>query len=558
MWSNGNTSVFSSEQSTTTETANISSFYGKLIDATTKALSDMTLQNIIEAPSQTNGTVYAGRPGGPSSRYDESYYVFSEETVDLIRKVCYLGICPVMIIVGLILNIMCFVLFWRTNVKSSTVCMLMALAVADIIYVLNAGVNSLFVASSYYDIPFTADQRTQAIPYFYSYIRVLPGRFGSILTLLISLERMFSVLKPIEIRQYATRKNAITAITVITVLTILLNAPLALVNRTEKIYINATKTYIRIVVRTELGKNTFLVDSLYVVIESLFGFLPVLLISLSCSVTAAVVYSSAKRRSTMTSSTKNNKEMQVTRTLLVLIFVFIVCKAPAVLLGLIIFVEMKPYEYDNNAYIVARSITYIPLLLNSVVNLIIYYNTSTVYRKQIKIMLGCSSRNIKTVQNSTKQENFSSTPNKVQRDVNRTYSGEESSEHIQQRNYQNTYRRGIIRTHTEEESSEHIQKRNNQKHIQEKNHQNTYKRGIIRTHTEEKSSEHIQKRNYQNTYRRIIIRTHTRKESSEHIQRGIIRTHTGEESSEHIQKRRQHNIIIYKRRRQNTYRIIVC
>lgn len=415
MWSNGSTSVVLNEQSTTI-TANVSSFYGKIIDATTKALSDKTVQRILDAPSHTNDTVFAGPPGRPSSRYDESYYVVPVDTVDLIKKVCFLGICPVMIIIGLVLNSMCFALFWRTKVKSSTVCLLLALAVADIIYVLNVGLNSLFVSSSYYDFPFTADQRIQAIPYFYSYFRVLPGRFGSILTLLISLERMFSVLKPIEIRQYATRKNAITAITVITVLTIVLNAPLAMFNRTEKVYINATKSYIRIVVRTEFGKNTWLIDSIYVVIESLFGFLPVLLITISCSVTAAVVYTSAKRRSTMTtSSTKKNKEMQVTRTLMALIFVFIICKAPAVVLGLIIFVEMKPNEYDNNGYEVARTITYIPLVLNSVVNLIIYYYTSTVYRKQIKIMLGCSfSSGIKTVQNSTKQENFSSTPNKTQ------------------------------------------------------------------------------------------------------------------------------------------------
>ena len=338
-----------------------------------------------------NGTLLNVRRPWGLPPVDNSYNVLPEETVALIRKICFLVICPFLIVVGAFFNAICLVMFIKLakTTKSATVILLLTLAISDISYISMETVSVLFVSSTLYEFPFTTQQRIQAAPYFYSFLRLLPGRFGSLITLIISLERLFCVIQPLKIRQYSTRKNALIAILIGAVMVITLTSPKMLINQTKKIYSNFTGTYLHIIVPTELGKNKELVDIMYIVNEALLSFIPVFGVTIACTITAFVVIRSSRQRTKMTQwmNKKQSNEMIVTKTLLAVIIVFIICKIPTCVLGLIIFINMKPYKYSSNIYEVAMAITYVPLLVNSVVNLIIYYETSTVYRTEIKKML---------------------------------------------------------------------------------------------------------------------------------------------------------------------------
>lgn len=338
-----------------------------------------------------NGTLLnVQRPGGRPP-VDDRYNFLPEETVALIRKICFLGICPFLIFVGFVLNVICLVMFVKLvkTTKSATVILLLTLAISDIFHISMATVNILFVSATFYEFPFTTQQRIQAAPYFYSFGRLLPDRFGSLLTLIISLERLFCVIQPLKIRQYSTRKNALIAILIVLGIVITLTSPKMLINKTKTIYSNFTGTYLDIIVPTELGKNKDLVDIMYIVDEALCSFMPVFGVTIACTITVFVVIRSSRQRSKMTQwmNKKQNNEMGVTKTSLAIIFVFIICKLPTTVLGLIIFINMKPYKYSSNIYEVAMAIVYVPLLVNSVVNLIIYYKTSTTYRTAIKNLI---------------------------------------------------------------------------------------------------------------------------------------------------------------------------
>jgi hypothetical protein len=58
-----------------------------------------------------NGTLLNVRRPWGLSPVDNSYKVLPEETVALIRKICFLGICPFLIVVGVFLNAICLVMF---------------------------------------------------------------------------------------------------------------------------------------------------------------------------------------------------------------------------------------------------------------------------------------------------------------------------------------------------------------------------------------------------------------------------------------------------------------
>lgn len=348
-------------------------------------LTEITTHGIL------NGTLLnVRRPRGLPPVHN-SYNVLPEETVALIRKICFLGICPILIVVGAFLNVICLVMFIKLakTTKSATVILLLTLAISDISYISMETVSVLFVSSTFYEFPFTTQQRIQAVPYFYSFLRLLPGRFGSLITLIISIERLFCVIQPLKIRQYSTRKNALIAILIAVVIVITVTSPMMLISQSKTIYSNFTGTYLHIIVPTELGKNKELVDIMYIVVEVLVSFIPVFGVTIACIITAFVVIRSSRQRTKMMQwmNKKQRYEMSVTKTLLAVIFVFIICKMPACVLGLIIFINMKPYQYSSNIYEVAMAITYVPLLVNSVVNLIIYYKSSTVYRTEIKKML---------------------------------------------------------------------------------------------------------------------------------------------------------------------------
>jgi hypothetical protein len=158
-----------------------------------------------------NGTLLNVRRPWGLSPVDNSYKVLPEETVALIRKICFLGICPFLIVVGVFLNAICLVMFIKLakTTKSATVILLLTLTISDIFYIFMEAVSVLFASSTFYEFPFTIQQRIQAAPYFYSFLRLLPGRFGSLITLIITLERLFCVIQPLKIRQYSTRKNAL-------------------------------------------------------------------------------------------------------------------------------------------------------------------------------------------------------------------------------------------------------------------------------------------------------------------------------------------------------------
>jgi hypothetical protein len=322
-----------------------------------------------------------------------SYYVIPKDTVLIFKKICNLALVPCFIVIGLLFNSFCCALFYRIKKKSATVILLLGLSITDILIVINAGINSLMYTSLWYGIPFTDEQQLKSIPYFAAFLSNIPAGAGNLLTLLISLERMFSVLVPMQIRQYSTSIIAVILCYVISTATCL---PYMFMYTTHTLYSNTTEQFVTIVKRTSLGNNVELADALYIGIETTVRFIPVLGVAISSTITGVVVVKvNARRRSMIadvnTKSKASRQENQVTKTLLVITFVFILCQMPDTILRMYLFVDPDStlFQYRNNMFEVASTSTYMILLINSVVNFPIYFKTSSNYNAKFKVMLGC-------------------------------------------------------------------------------------------------------------------------------------------------------------------------
>ncbi|CAG2187844.1 unnamed protein product [Mytilus edulis] len=334
----------------------------------------------------------------PLDRSD--YLILQVETVRLIRNICYLGITPFLVIVGLILNSLCFMLFCRIGKRSSTVIMLFAVTVTDVFTLVNGGLNSVFYASQTYEVPLTKNQQRLAAPIYSTYLNSLPGRIGNFIIFLISLERLFCVLQPLKIRMYSTKRNSYIAVCVAFILPAASGIPNLFLYNTEKVYSNITGQFTTVLRATSYGKDKELTNAVYITQEILWRYIPVIGVTVASSITAMLVLLNAKRRLVMakasiksrSESQTMNTESQVTRMLLVVTVVFVLCQLPGTILRMIINIHpaMTAMRYLNNIYEVAFPITYVMLLINSVVNFIIYYNTSTIYRTKIRQMFNWS------------------------------------------------------------------------------------------------------------------------------------------------------------------------
>ncbi|CAG2199009.1 unnamed protein product [Mytilus edulis] len=325
---------------------------------------------------------------------DTNYYVIQKDIVIMIKKICYFGIIPILIVSGLILNALCCVMFYKLKSKTSTVVILVALAATDIFILLTAIVYVIKIVSIYVGVPLTANQMIQMLPYFDNFIASVPNRIGNILTFMLSAERLLCVLKPMTVKHYFTRKTAVISVVMTYALTLIVSLPQGFYFRAVKMYSNDTGTIMMVYVikPTRLGQFVDFTDSYNIVLTCVFTFVPVFGVMLMSTLTGIVVIISGRRRFQITEGmTKaiTSKEMHVTKTLLTITFTFTICQLPGAIGMMIIFIEMKPYKYTSNVFEVVMAISYIPFLLNSTVNFIIYYKTSRTYRDKIKSIFIC-------------------------------------------------------------------------------------------------------------------------------------------------------------------------
>ena len=305
-----------------------------------------------------------------------------------IGKIIYFGIVPIVAFVGIILNAVCFTMFWKMKTKSSTVIYLTGLAAADIFILVNGLLVTTMTASGLYQIPFTRNQYRGMMTYIAPYVVIIPGKIGNILTLLISFEKLLSVIIPLKVRQYSTKRSAVKAVIFSFVFPPLLCIPNLFFFSDDTINTNNTNiTTDRLSFSTVLRKtNLEYQNRLYILQEVLLRFVPVFGVTINNILTCMIVVSSARNRSTISAPREgSSQEAQVTKTLLIITSVFSLCNLPTAISRLLIIARIGTNDVSD----LASTVLHIFLLLNSVVNFFVYYTANEKYKAQLKEMCKC-------------------------------------------------------------------------------------------------------------------------------------------------------------------------
>ncbi|XP_033747103.1 probable G-protein coupled receptor B0563.6 [Pecten maximus] len=314
----------------------------------------------------------------------------SNATLQTIMKATYSGVIPTMAVVGLVFNVFSFVLLCPMKVRTSTNVYLIGLTVCDV-WILLCGLA--FCSMSILDLHdcFLAERiRILLVPLFVSYINPLPGSISNYLVTLIAVDRFVAVVFPLKVRVFCGRRFAIAAVIAAYVIPAIVSAPLAFLYENKEMNNTDTGEIVDTVSLTTFGKDKCTVRILNIAIEVVLRFTPVGLVAAASTGTIiSLIYQSRKSQLRKHNLPAHTREIQVTKTILILTIVFLITNLPSAINRCVIFLRSDVYtaQRQDNLQWMLMVFWYICFIANSCINFPIYIIACKEYRQQFqKIM----------------------------------------------------------------------------------------------------------------------------------------------------------------------------
>nr|KAG5710907.1 hypothetical protein BaRGS_027058 [Batillaria attramentaria] len=333
----------------------------------------------ISTISTTSSDLQSGRVAPPDNA----------EALNVVRYAVQKVCVPVVVALGVVGNILNMLVLTRRSMTNSTNCYLTALAAFDTLYL----IFSLTLSFKHYD----GFHRSTVYVHWFPYGRVLTDMAANVsvlLTVTFTVERYIGVCHPMRGRVLCTPRRAKLIIGLVALVAVSCTVPeffeMEVVWRRDKItnesyaawqYTDFSETY-----SYQIGYYWFFV--------TVFTFLPLILLCIFNGILIASLFKAAQLRSQMTMSMTSprrvsercSREQQwITKMLVTVVLVFIVCQLPgAVLLLLWAYAELANVQmsaYARNQMLIAGNVTNLLIQINASINFILYSMTSTKFRR---------------------------------------------------------------------------------------------------------------------------------------------------------------------------------
>ncbi|CAL1538315.1 unnamed protein product [Lymnaea stagnalis] len=305
---------------------------------------------------------------------DELLFIFIQ-----VAGVCIAGLVGFL---GVVSNVINIVIFVKIGFSDTTNLSLLALAVADV------SVSLPMIGYSFINVPFVfsllGESLRVAIYAVLGSIQIVFCRISGLLTAFLALERFFCVAWPLRVKTLVTPKLTVWVIISITAIMTSSDVPYALANLIGPIYdplLNET------VYGTVFIPYSECFEAITVIIQVLAQMTSFVVVSVS---TLGLIRSlrtiSQWRKSTSSVSLPahvSRREKQLVKMVILISTVFIVCSLPTVVGNLaMVFVEdFNDRGPNRNMFILASSVFVILNSINSMINIFVYVNMSSRFRK---------------------------------------------------------------------------------------------------------------------------------------------------------------------------------
>lgn len=352
-----------------------------LLNATT----GMTGNESIAETSDSNGRQSFLIP------WNNPHNIMTQKMSDDITSFLGIYVFPVLTILGIVGNGMSIIVLMQKKMRDSTTSIVLAgLAFSDMMFLIFNAIRKSTAIVERYDQT-AADTFNATTFYYLFYLKTAFSRVSTMLVVVISTERFIAVLFPFKVKMLVTRTRMTLVVAMAYVLTLGSLAALPF---------QYTYTYIR--GKAYISQTAFAlknVDSLKIYNEYflpiVFRHIPVVIVLILN--TAIVV--SLRRSNQFRHSTKDDKrkdeQSKITRTLLTVALVFLVCLLPgdALLVCSLVVEGFQFFGLYHNLFLALSDICLLFEMINACLNFVIYMvMNKRFYDRAAVLFCGCAKR----------------------------------------------------------------------------------------------------------------------------------------------------------------------
>ncbi|VDI13700.1 Hypothetical predicted protein [Mytilus galloprovincialis] len=308
--------------------------------------------------------------------WNNPHNVITQQTSDDILFVLQCIIFPIITLFGSTGNIMSLVILIQKKLRNSTGVILIAITFADLCFLITNMTRKSSCLISLID-EYAEEIYTATIfgPLFF--VITSFSRVSAWLVVLVSIERVIAVTFPLKIKVWVSKQRMIMAVIVIYILTFVFLSPIAFQYKVGSMFSRRTNTTSYFISTSEFYSSYEDILTVHneILGTVLFRYLPVFLTMLFNLIIIINLQRRSLRRKAMTSSKTDSKsEDKITRMLLIISAVCLICTTPGSLLLLVSrFVDgFEFFGKYHNIFVVFSDLSLLLSMINSSVNFIIY------------------------------------------------------------------------------------------------------------------------------------------------------------------------------------------
>ncbi|XP_064605729.1 somatostatin receptor type 4-like [Liolophura sinensis] len=311
--------------------------------------------------------------------------VVSAETRDDVLFVIDCILCPLLTVWGVTGNLMSLAVLLHHNMRGAVDVCLASLAVSDSLFLVTTMIRRARSIIAKFDY-LAAEWYNARLFNSMFYLNLVFSRVSTLLTILITLNRFIAVVFPLKAKSWCTRHRMLWAVAGIYVSCILVILPTSLYYEVAEVYdsnLNATKPYLA---RSALyiANHGFMLAYSRSFLTITFRYIPAVVILVLNTTIVVTIKRTSELRLKMS-------EGRVTRMLLVISLIFLVCLIPgcAILLGSTLNVHFQFMNTYHNLFMMLSGIALLCEVVNSSVNFIVYMALSKTFSATYRKLFCC-------------------------------------------------------------------------------------------------------------------------------------------------------------------------
>ncbi|XP_063399503.1 probable G-protein coupled receptor B0563.6 [Mytilus trossulus] len=311
--------------------------------------------------------------------------IISKDTLQTMKLVFGIILLFPVSALGIFGNAISLIVLCQQKGKKATNYCLMALAISDLLLLVNAFFFSVLNIYIYNSPIEGTNFKNSLFPTYGIYFTLVTARITSLMTTLLSVERFVAVHFPMKAKFICNKKTTLVAIIVIYLITIVLFLPFPFkYNIVYRVKNNISYT---LVVRNRSLSDNFC--ALYgLAMNIIFRFTPIILILLLNFKIMNIVWKTRRIRESISLQNEGQSQEQrkITIMLLVVTFTFIICILPGAINSLLQ-LAWKGYSRLGKSRNFQQLLSYITFLLeatNSALNFVIYMALSARFYAKYK------------------------------------------------------------------------------------------------------------------------------------------------------------------------------